>query len=255
MPDTKNINNTLPIHRTFTCHVVTITNLTVSKYLAVCRNKRQQLLVNPDSRPQVKLAGCFTNLTPFLFLPLPTGSVGIWIVNANVSRLSVCSAFPPDCASQQKSSCRKTSDFKTLGKNKRLLKGTSIKPAEIWKGNVCYYQRSTWPQCDLYVTLWAPLCITALDRHWIKMQAIKEVYKSDRAMAQAVCRQLRHKPRFDPSPVSVGFLVDKLELRPVYIREIQFSPASLTLRRLMSYIYGAPILDVSRSHTTTQHSR
>ena len=29
----------------------------------------------------------------------------------------------------------------------------------------------------------------------------------------------------------------------------------LTLRRLMSYIYVAPILDVSRSHTTTQHSR
>ena len=34
---------------------------------------------------------------------------------------------------------------------------------------------------------------------------------------------------------------------------------SLNLRLLMSYIYiyiyGAPILDVSRSHTTTQHSR
>ena len=32
---------------------------------------------------------------------------------------------------------------------------------------------------------------------------------------------------------------------------------SLSLRLLMSYIYiyGAPILDVSRSHTTTQHSR
>jgi len=30
---------------------------------------------------------------------------------------------------------------------------------------------------------------------------------------------------------------------------------ALTLRRLMSYIYGAPILDVSRSRTTTQHSR
>jgi len=29
----------------------------------------------------------------------------------------------------------------------------------------------------------------------------------------------------------------------------------LTFWRLMSYIYGAPILDVSRSHTTTQHSR
>jgi len=30
---------------------------------------------------------------------------------------------------------------------------------------------------------------------------------------------------------------------------------SLTFRRLMAYIYGAPILDVSRSHTTTHHSR
>jgi len=30
---------------------------------------------------------------------------------------------------------------------------------------------------------------------------------------------------------------------------------SLTLRQVMSYIYGAPILDVSISHTTTQHSR
>jgi len=30
---------------------------------------------------------------------------------------------------------------------------------------------------------------------------------------------------------------------------------SLTLRQLMSYTYGAPILGVSRSHTTTQHSR
>ena len=30
---------------------------------------------------------------------------------------------------------------------------------------------------------------------------------------------------------------------------------SLNLRLLMSYIYGAPILDVSRSHTKTHHSR
>ena len=30
---------------------------------------------------------------------------------------------------------------------------------------------------------------------------------------------------------------------------------SLTIRLLMSYIYGGPILDVSRSYTTTHHSR
>ena len=35
----------------------------------------------------------------------------------------------------------------------------------------------------------------------------------------------------------------------------EYHVSILTLRRLMSYIYGAPILDVSRSHTTTQHSR
>jgi len=36
---------------------------------------------------------------------------------------------------------------------------------------------------------------------------------------------------------------------------VLFNSKTLTLRWLMSYIYGAPILDVSRSHTTTQHSR
>ena len=41
----------------------------------------------------------------------------------------------------------------------------------------------------------------------------------------------------------------------ILFRTRLFSSLILTLRRLMSYIYGAPILDVSRSHTTTQHSR
>ena len=39
---------------------------------------------------------------------------------------------------------------------------------------------------------------------------------------------------------------------------VYFEQTLLTLRRLSYiyiYIYGAPILDVSRSHTTTQHSR
>ena len=38
----------------------------------------------------------------------------------------------------------------------------------------------------------------------------------------------------------------------------EFKTTHLTLKRLRYiyiYIYGAPILDVSRSHTTTQHSR
>jgi len=40
-----------------------------------------------------------------------------------------------------------------------------------------------------------------------------------------------------------------------FIHVSRIKVKSLTLRLLMSYIYGALILDVSRSHTTTQHSR
>jgi len=40
-----------------------------------------------------------------------------------------------------------------------------------------------------------------------------------------------------------------------FIQSVSLLDSNLTLRLLMSYIYGAPILDVSRSHTTTQHSR
>jgi len=40
-----------------------------------------------------------------------------------------------------------------------------------------------------------------------------------------------------------------------YTRKCLLQFIGLTLRWLMSYIYGTPILDVSRSHTTTQHSR
>ena len=47
----------------------------------------------------------------------------------------------------------------------------------------------------------------------------------------------------------------KYHLLQAYISNEVTPSFGLTLRRLMSYIYGAPILDVSRSHTTTQHSR
>jgi hypothetical protein len=57
----------------------------------------------------------------------------------------------------------------------------------------------------------------------------------------------------------------KAELNPIcyllallaqhFLHVSRIGGKSLTLRLLMSYIYGAPILDVSRSHTTTQHSR
>ena len=53
--------------------------------------------------------------------------------------------------------------------------------------------------------------------------------------------------------IEVAITADRNVVRKEAEKKLKYK--SLTLRRLMSYIYGAPILDVSRSHTTTQHSR
>jgi len=70
--------------------------------------------------------------------------------------------------------------------------------------------------------------------------------------------------RFDESML-IGINPLNAELNPIcyllallahhFLHVSRIRVKSLTLRLLMSYIYGAPILDVSRSHTTTQHSR
>ena len=61
---------------------------------------------------------------------------------------------------------------------------------------------------------------------------------------------LKNKNNFEITHSFFSFLGRETFRAPSYA---MLNP--LTLRRLMSYIYGAPILDVSRSHTTTQHSR
>ena len=56
----------------------------------------------------------------------------------------------------------------------------------------------------------------------------------------------------------IEFLVDTVDLE-LFSSGTAVVNYDLTLRLLMSYIYiyiyGAPILDVSRSHTTTHHNR
>ena len=79
-----------------------------------------------------------------------------------------------------------------------------------------------------------------------------------------------HSSRFD-HPNSIEWGVQNIkplkpELNPIcyllallgahhFLHVSRIMVKLLTLRLLMSYIYGAPILDVSRSHTTTQYSR
>jgi len=56
-----------------------------------------------------------------------------------------------------------------------------------------------------------------------------------------------------PELILICYLLALLAHHFLHVSRIRVK--SLTIRLLMSYIYGAPILDVSRSHTTTQHSR
>ena len=65
---------------------------------------------------------------------------------------------------------------------------------------------------------------------------------------------------FNPLNAELNPICHLLALLGVHFLHVsRRSVKSLTLRLLMSYIYiyiyGAPILDVSRSHTKTQHSR
>jgi len=76
------------------------------------------------------------------------------------------------------------------------------------------------------------------------------------------------RTQFQQSGGFTCFLINplKTELNPIcylltllgahhFLHVSRISVKLLTFRRLMSCIYGAPILDVSRPHTTTQHSR
>jgi hypothetical protein len=56
------------------------------------------------------------------------------------------------------------------------------------------------------------------------------------------------------TPSGISFTASRY-IRLLSGNAVDFFTTALTLRLLMSYIYGSPILDVSRSHTTTQHSR
>ena len=73
----------------------------------------------------------------------------------------------------------------------------------------------------------------------------------------AVEKQRRRNQRninpFNPELNPIGYLLALLTHHFLHVSRIMVK--SLPLRLLMSYIYGSHILDVSRSHITTHHSR
>jgi len=112
---------------------------------------------------------------------------------------------------------------------------------------------------------------------WAKDMAAKNIHKEMLCMYGEHCLSRQALPLVWPSKTipfggnafltMTRFKPLKPELNPIcyllallahhFLNVSRIRVKSLTFRRLMSYIYiyGAPILDVSRSHTTTQHSR
>jgi hypothetical protein len=76
-------------------------------------------------------------------------------------------------------------------------------------------------------------------------QELRELYKTTDIVAEIN----PSKPELNP----ICYLLALLAHHFLHVTRIRVK--LLTIRLLMSYIYGAPILDVSRSHTMTQHSR
>ena len=72
-----------------------------------------------------------------------------------------------------------------------------------------------------------------------------------------LCREKIKDGRFNPLNTELNpicYLLGLLDAHH-FLHVSRIRVKLLTFRLLMSYIYGAPILDVSRSHTTTQHIR
>jgi len=94
------------------------------------------------------------------------------------------------------------------------------------------------------------------------MPYYRPIFMTDSSARKEVRRRRRRKkrrrnPYFNPLNPELNPICYLLALLGAhhFLHVSRIRIKSLTFRRLMSYIYGTPILDVSRSHTTTQHSR
>jgi len=86
---------------------------------------------------------------------------------------------------------------------------------------------------------------------WTRKEKIIWMYRVQNAVLRRVKEEINPlNPELNP----ICYLLALLGAHH-FLHVSRIRVKSLTFRRLMSYIYGAPILDVSRSHTTTQHSR
>ena len=111
------------------------------------------------------------------------------------------------------------------------------------------------PTRALFYRLYAPsftqlLRVLECSRHFFKPYSNKTGHNKH---PYAVVSTLQNFNPLNPELNPICYLLALLGAH--HFLHVSRIRVKFTFRLLMSYIYGAPILDVSRSHTTTQHSR
>ena len=143
-----------------------------------------------------------------------------------------------------------TDMYETYFSQNQFLRRTSVSIVRIirnvntltWKIWVCLSMTSG---CTyIYHSIFKRFYIMAtwkIERRW----------ENNTDMSMSLCERALNPLNAELNPIC--YLLALLAHHFLHVSRIRVK--SLTLRLLMLYIYGAPILDVSRSPTTTQHSR
>ena len=101
----------------------------------------------------------------------------------------------------------------------------------------------------------SPYRLSCPDSCWVCL-LVDSDHSQSSSLPATVCSVQQRHVRLNPLNAELNPICCLLALLAHHFLHVsRISVKSLTLRLLMSYIYGAPILDVSRSHTATQHSR
>ena len=137
---------------------------------------------------------------------------------------------------------------------------------EVWKTvHIKIFHKQT--NTRTHICVCARMHTHEIDRAWTLRNCQPTVYSVSRQELKYLITCSPGMKHFCELEVSPYLRVNPLnaELNPIcyllallahhFLHVSRIRVKLLTLRLLMSYIYGAPILDVSRSHTMTQHSR
>ena len=132
----------------------------------------------------------------------------------------------------------------------RIMLTTVPRTALRYKPEVCGFD-SRWSHRNSFIDINLSAVLWPWGRQLLTEKSTTNIFWG--VKAAGACGWTYHLNPLNPELNPIWYLLALLAHHFLHVSRIRVK--SLTLRLLMSYIHGAPILAVSRSHTTTQHSR